>query len=178
MSISKTTRDFVRKRANSQCEFCGVTEVDSGGELTIDHFQPISRNGTDSLDNLLYCCSRCNLYKLDYFPFNPTQPILWNPRIEAFSQHFIVLTDRRLQGITPVGVFTINRLRLNRNALVKYRQNKIEQEKNIHLLQKYQEFIKLQEELNNQLYFLAKEQQELLKEQQQLLKLLMKVKKL
>jgi hypothetical protein len=28
----------VRQRAGFVCEYCGVTEVDVGGQLTIDHF--------------------------------------------------------------------------------------------------------------------------------------------
>ncbi len=31
-------RDRVRIRARFACEFCEVTETDTGGELTIDHF--------------------------------------------------------------------------------------------------------------------------------------------
>jgi hypothetical protein len=38
MSITEAVRLQVRQRANFVCEFCGVTETDTGGELTIDHF--------------------------------------------------------------------------------------------------------------------------------------------
>ena len=68
MSISDEIRMSVRQNAGFACEFCGVSETDVGGELTIDHFRPISEGGDDQIENLLYCCSRCNLYKLDYFP--------------------------------------------------------------------------------------------------------------
>jgi hypothetical protein len=47
--ISETLRLQVRQRANFACEYCGVTETDSGGELTIDHYQPQSQNGSDEL---------------------------------------------------------------------------------------------------------------------------------
>ena len=40
MSVSREIRDLVRRNANFACEFCGVTETDAGGELTVDHFQP------------------------------------------------------------------------------------------------------------------------------------------
>jgi hypothetical protein len=36
----------VRLRAKFACEYCGVTEADTGGELTIDHFQPDIRGGS------------------------------------------------------------------------------------------------------------------------------------
>ena len=50
----------VRSRAKYACEYCGVSEIDAGGELSIDHFQPVSRGGGDEFDNLLDCCVRCN----------------------------------------------------------------------------------------------------------------------
>ena len=68
MSISTDVRWAVRQRAHFACEFCGVTETDTGGELTIDHFQPHTKGGTDAPENLLYCCHRCNQYKADYWP--------------------------------------------------------------------------------------------------------------
>ncbi len=37
MTISHTLREQIREYANFACEFCGVTEVDTGGQLTIDH---------------------------------------------------------------------------------------------------------------------------------------------
>ena len=85
MSVSRETREKVRIRANFACEYCGVTETDSGSELTIDHFHPPSKGGDDGLDNLIYCCPRCNLYKSDYFPENPKDEPLWNPRLESSS---------------------------------------------------------------------------------------------
>lgn len=66
MTISVETRFFVRERANFACEYCGVSKIDSGGELTLDHFQPKAHSSGDDLANLLYCCIRCNQYKADY----------------------------------------------------------------------------------------------------------------
>lgn len=56
MTITDQMREQVRQRANFACEYCGVTETDTGGQLTIDHFHPRSKGGDDDLDNLLYCC--------------------------------------------------------------------------------------------------------------------------
>ncbi|NBC05683.1 MAG: hypothetical protein GVY26_00640 [Bacteroidetes bacterium] len=55
----------MRKRAAFRCEFCGVSEKDTGGQLSIDHYQPKSKGGSDNFSNLIYCCARCNLYKSD-----------------------------------------------------------------------------------------------------------------
>ena len=36
--IADSIRVEVRQRAEFRCELCGISETDSGGELTIDHF--------------------------------------------------------------------------------------------------------------------------------------------
>ena len=47
--ISNTAiRNEVRHRAEFKCEFCGISEADSGGELTIDHFHPKSKGGDET----------------------------------------------------------------------------------------------------------------------------------
>lgn len=54
---------IVRERYSNCCGYCGVSETDAGGELTVDHFRPLSAGGDDSDDNLVYACIRCNQYK-------------------------------------------------------------------------------------------------------------------
>jgi hypothetical protein len=108
----------VRERAKFACEFCGVSETDTGGRLTVDHFRPKSKGGTDDLSNLIYCCVRCNQYKQDYWPSFPQAPILWNPRETEAAKHFVELESGHLHPRTAVGNFTLRRLRLNRPPLV------------------------------------------------------------
>lgn len=55
----------VRQRYDGRCGYCGLSEVDAGGELTVDHFRPVAAGGGDDDDNLVYACFRCNLYKGD-----------------------------------------------------------------------------------------------------------------
>jgi hypothetical protein len=45
-----------------------------GGLLTIDHFQPRSKGGTDALENLIYACINCNQHKQDYWPHDEVMP--------------------------------------------------------------------------------------------------------
>ena len=40
MTISSDAREAVRRRATFACEYCGVSETDTAGALTIDHNQP------------------------------------------------------------------------------------------------------------------------------------------
>jgi 5-methylcytosine-specific restriction endonuclease McrA len=68
MRLTDSLQREIRDRAHGACEYCGVTETDSRGHLTVDHFKPQSHGGTDDPSNLLYCCWRCNLYKADYWP--------------------------------------------------------------------------------------------------------------
>ena len=43
------------------CPYCG--EPFEGGH--IDHVVPVSRGGTNDRENLVYCCTSCNLSKHD-----------------------------------------------------------------------------------------------------------------
>ena len=108
MTVTAEIREQVRQRANFACEFCGVTETDVGGELTVDHFQPTAKGGNDSPENLFYCCARCNQYKGDYWPTHPGDLSLWNPRREPAAQHFIELDNGTLDDLTATGAFTLD----------------------------------------------------------------------
>lgn len=172
MTITPGIRQQVRQRANFACEFCGVTEVDTAGELTIDHYQPRTKGGSDELDNLIYSCPRCNQYKSDYWPPTETDVFLWNPRQQEARQHFLVLDNGRLHPLTTVGAFTIKRLRLNREPLIDYRLHKKQRKEEVRLLRRYGELLELQEQLNRQMSKLMEEQQALLREQRELLRLI------
>ncbi len=174
MTITPHLRERVRQRANFACEFCDISETDTGGELTIDHFRPSSKGGDDSLDNLLYSCVRCNQYKLDYWPDHPGEPTLWNPRLEPASTHFIELDDGTLYPLTETGLFTLQRLRLNRSPLIQHRLRKRQEKEEQRLLERYRDLTQLLEQLLNQQADLMEEQQELLQEQRELLQLLLR----
>lgn len=176
MSISNETREIVRKRANFACEFCGVTEINTGGLLTMDHFHPKSKGGSDELLNLVYCCARCNNYKFNYFPVSSDMPSLWNPRVEPSATHFLLLNNGQLQHLTEKGRFTIVRLRLNRMALVKYRLHRLYEEQQQRAIAQYADLLNMQQRLNQQLSTIVKEQNTLLKVHQQLLKILIESK--
>ncbi len=46
----------VRQRYGGCCGYCGLSETDTGGELTVDHFRPLSAGGDDGDGNLVYAC--------------------------------------------------------------------------------------------------------------------------
>jgi hypothetical protein len=174
MTIPAGSWEQVRQRANFACEYCGVTESDTGGLLTVDHFRPRVHGGPDTPDNLLYCCHRCNLYKADYWPTLPSDPILWNPRHEPIEAHLLTLADGTLYPITATAAFTIKRLRLNRPPLVAYRLRQQSRAEELRLLARYRDLVIVLEQLQRQHAALLEEQRALLQEQRALLMLLLK----
>ncbi|WGZ92551.1 MAG: HNH endonuclease [Candidatus Thiothrix putei] len=81
MTITADIRQQVHQRAGCACEFCGVTEESAASELTIDHYQPQAKGGSDDIENLVYSCPKCNNFKSDDWPVDD-QPALWNPRVD------------------------------------------------------------------------------------------------
>ena len=150
-----------------------MREQDSGGLLTIDHYHPTSKEGSDDLENLVYTCSRCNLYKQNYWPEKSDDLPLWNPRQKPRAAHFLQLDDGLLVALTKIGEFTIKRLRLNRPPLVNYRQHRRKELEVLRQLTQYRDLVDLLWRLNEQYSLLVEEQQKLLQEQQQLLRRLL-----
>jgi hypothetical protein len=157
MTIKTEAREIVKQRANYVCEYCGVSEVDVGGELTLDHYHPTSKGGSDGLENLLYCCPRCNQYKLDYWPTKLDDIPLWHPQREPFNIHFTLL-----------------RLRLNRPHLISHRRQQIQLSQDQARTQKYVELSQLLARLLLQHTTLLDQQQELLQLQRRLIERLLK----
>lgn len=58
--ISKNKRKQVYERDNYSCQICGSTQ-----DLTIDHFIPLSKGGTNDKENLWTLCNKCNNEKGD-----------------------------------------------------------------------------------------------------------------
>ncbi len=173
MSLSASLREQVRRRAGCACEFCSISEIDVGGLLTVDHFHPQSRGGSDTLENLIYACVNCNQYKQDYWPQNDDALRLWNPREALFLEHFVEAENGRLVALTVTGDFTLRRLRLNREQLVAYRLRRRERFEATRLLERSQELLAVLVELNRQLSGMSLEQQELLQVQRGLIKALL-----
>lgn len=173
MTVSDTVREQVRQRAVFACEYCGLRESDVSGQLTIDHFQPRSKGGGDEFSNLIYSCTWCNQRKLDYWPQHENDPKLWNPRTSTIIEHLLLLEDGRLHPLTEVGVFTLQRLQLNRPALVAYRLRQRYLAEQDALLTYYRDLISLQSQLVTQLTVVVQEQHTLLAAQQFYLDLLL-----
>lgn len=121
--MTSQQRQEVRERFGFRCGYCGVHEEQVGAELTVDHFQPRSRGGTDDPENLVYCCHACNSHKGDYWQSATTQRLL-HPLRDNLAVHLTESDDGILLGLTETGAFHIRRLRLNRAPLVARRQRR------------------------------------------------------
>ena len=109
---------------NFRCGYCGVSEMESGGELTVDHFQPASLGGNDTIDILVCACFRCNIYKSDETPFagDPPQRRILYPLRDDVNPHFREDPNTGiLHALTALGASYIAILRLNRPALIQKR---------------------------------------------------------
>lgn len=173
MSVSNSIRLTVRRRGNFACEYCGVTEESTGGELNIDHFRPQSKNGGDELDNLVYCYIRCNLYKGEFWVESSDASQLWNPRYESFEKHFWQAENGRLFALTETGELTLRVLRLNRPQLIAYRQNQFLQNEKHRLLEASESAMEIMLQLNQEQRNRLRAQKTLLDEQRRLLNLLL-----
>ena len=124
--ISKDIQTKVRQRANCLCEYCHASEKWQYVEFTIEHVIPLNKNGAETVDNLALACFHCNRKKSDKTTAIDSESgvelPLFNPRIDAWSQHFIWSIDTLyIIALTPVGRATIATLALNRERVLNIR---------------------------------------------------------
>jgi len=58
---------YIYERDNYSCHYCSKKEL-SGLDLNIDHYIPISKGGTNELNNLVVSCHSCNSKKKSKMP--------------------------------------------------------------------------------------------------------------
>ena len=94
--------------------------------LEIEHFQPLSKGGTNDIENLLYACTICNRFKSDYWAGEETSIHLrlLHPIHNNLEEHLSELPNGMLIGLTEWGWFHIEWLHLNRPQLITLRQTR------------------------------------------------------
>lgn len=115
----------VQDRYHGCCGYCGVSDTNSAGALTVDHYLPVSAGGDDSDENLVYACFRCNTFKAAFLP-TPEDLAhgrrVLHPLRDEPANHFRLNTDTgQLEPSTETGRFHIALLHLNRPQLVAHR---------------------------------------------------------
>jgi len=97
VSISAELREQVRQRANLACEYCGVTETDTAGQLTIDHFHPQAWGGRDTL---LYAVTVTGRFTLQRLRLNRPPLVAHRLRRRQSAEEQRLLT--RLRDVTAL----------------------------------------------------------------------------
>ena len=125
--LSKKQKEAVSERAKQCCEYCSSQLRFSPDPFSVEHIVPISKEGTDNLDNLALACQGCNSRKYTATsavdPASGQEVTLFNPRQDNWHEHFIWSDDFSLVvGVTPTGRATIVKLQLNRVGVVNLRK--------------------------------------------------------
>ena len=123
--IRVQAKRIVRAVYAFRCGYCGVTEAQVGAELTFDHFRPQSQAGTDDPANLVYACHACNEFKGEYWAEDGDTRLL-HPLTDDLTQHIVEERDGRFRSLTALGQVYLDRLQLNRSALV---ENRLERQR-------------------------------------------------
>ena len=98
-------REVVRTRAGNACEYCRMLQAATPLiPFHVEHIISKQHGGTDDATSLALACDRCNAYKgpnlTSIDPDTRTVAALFNPRGDAWSDHFVVRGGHIL-GLTP-----------------------------------------------------------------------------
>lgn len=98
----------VQRRAAFRCEYCHFPERFSELHFQLDHIRAEQHGGPAVMENLAWCCLRCNKHKgpnLPGFDAKTRRVVrLFHPRLDKWEQHFA------WKGPLLVGVICIGRV--------------------------------------------------------------------
>jgi hypothetical protein len=125
--LSKTVKNAVFERANLLCEYCRSPMDFTHQSFEIDHIQPISKLGSDDMENLACACGGCNAFKHNKThgkdPLDNHLTSFFHPRQMLWNTHFAWSEDYlNIIGLTNIGRTTVKTLQLNRIGLVNIRR--------------------------------------------------------
>jgi hypothetical protein len=116
----------VRDRANERCEYCRLAQAGQEATFHVDHIQPRREGGATLLDNLALACVSCSLRKGGNSeaqdPDTGQSVRLFHPRKDAWTEHFALDDELRINGISDIGRATVALLRMNRPLAVAIRK--------------------------------------------------------
>jgi 5-methylcytosine-specific restriction endonuclease McrA len=128
-------KGVLREDFSYRCVYCDIHENESGGPryFSVEHFRPKKRfpELRTEYRNLLYACTVCNSYKSDDWPSET--PLddgrgYLDPTEHDYDDHFALSDDDLIVGLSAVGHYMIQRMRLNRKMLQKIRALRREEE--------------------------------------------------
>lgn len=110
-------REAVFRRDAGRCQYCHLAQLGHGATSHIDHIVPRCRGGPTSPENLALQCPSCSLRKADKTAAvdpDTGQPVpLFHPLSEVWAEHFRLLADATIVGLSPVGRATVAALHMN-----------------------------------------------------------------
>jgi hypothetical protein len=124
--IPDDLREQVITRGKLRCEYCGAPLV-IVITREIDHIVPVSKGGQTTSDNLCLTCEPCNGAKRDHEtgrdPESGNEHRLFHPRLDRWHDHFAWREGGTvIVGLTAIGRATVERLAINRPAIVEARR--------------------------------------------------------
>ena len=114
--MNAATQNVVRLRAAGICEYCHIPMAYFREKFSFDHIVARQHGGGEILENLAFCCMRCNRHKgtnlsgLD--PLTGLMVRIFHPRLDRWEEHFC-WRDSVLVGRTSEGRATIVTLNMN-----------------------------------------------------------------
>lgn len=127
--ISADLRQQVIERAGGRCEYCKLSQAGQEATFHVDHVIPRARGGQTELGNLALACVSCSLRKgaRQAAPDPETGKLvrLFNPRRNAFEEHFRWTQAVVLVGLTEIGRATMEALALNRPLILAIRRAEV-----------------------------------------------------
>ena len=129
--ISSLQRARVVERAKGCCEYCRSQELYSPDPFSVENIAPLSKGGTNDLNNLAFACQGYNNRKYTnieaFDPVSQSTIPLFHPRQHIWSEHFAWSDNGTLiLGLTPIGRAAVEKLQLNRPGLVNLRRVLVE----------------------------------------------------
>lgn len=74
---TKASKTVIYQRDKYTCIYCGKNSIEDGARLQVDHVVPFSKGGKNDVSNLVTCCDKCNMGKLDRpLPIDVEQKVL------------------------------------------------------------------------------------------------------
>ncbi|MDM8527976.1 HNH endonuclease [Anaerolineales bacterium HSG24] len=122
----------IRQVAQNRCGYCLHPQYLVPDILQIEHIIPLSKGGSNEVDNLWLACARCNRYKSNKTvvidPQTNQLVFLFNPRIQNWFDHFEWSSDGiRVIGLTAIGRATVACLQLDSDPIaMRVRQKWVE----------------------------------------------------
>jgi hypothetical protein len=114
--IPADVRRRIARQAASVCEYCRLPEEDTFVGYEIDHIIGLKHAGSNREINLAWSCPECNRNKgtdiasIDWSSSDLVR--LFNPRTDDWAVHF-QFQNNLIEPLTPIGVVTMNILKLN-----------------------------------------------------------------